>query len=180
MKQFYDHGVLKAPQFAVGDWLYLEREKHSKRQPVAKLAPKCDEPYEVLEKIGELSYRLKLTVRDQRHSVFHVDHLRAAKPAHIVPNREFPEPSLVVIDKEEEYEVEEVLDLQRYRWWKKLQYLVHWKGWGPEHNSWEDVADLGMHHKSCKSFILLTLRPLALSTRRLSLEGMTLRRGVLS
>ena len=56
MKRFYDHGIQKAPQFKVGDKVYLEREKHPKDQPVAKLAPKRNGPYVVLEKIGDLSY----------------------------------------------------------------------------------------------------------------------------
>ena len=46
------------------------------------------------------------------------------------------------MEGEEEYEVEAVLDSRRYGRWKKLQYLVHWKGWGPEHDSWEAAEDL--------------------------------------
>ena len=38
--------------------------------------------------------------------------------------------------------MEKVLESRRYGRWKKLQYLVHWKGWGPEHDSWEDAMDL--------------------------------------
>ena len=38
--------------------------------------------------------------------------------------------------------MEEVLDSRRYGRWKKLQYLVRWKGWGPKHNSREAAEDL--------------------------------------
>lgn len=140
MKRFFDHGVLKAPQFEVGNRVYLERERHPKGQPTSKLAPKRDGPYQILEKIGDLNYRLKLTVRDQRHPVFHVDRLRAAKPAKLVPNREFPEPAPVVVDEEEEYEVEKILDSRMYR--RKLQYKVKWKGYPDTENSWEPADNL--------------------------------------
>ena len=46
------------------------------------------------------------------------------------------------MEGEEEYEVEEVLNSRRYGRWRKLQYLVRWKGWGPEHDSWEAAEDL--------------------------------------
>jgi len=48
----------------------------------------------------------------------------------------------VLINEEEEYEVEEV--------WKHrtrgqgTQYLVHWKGYGDEHNQW--IAESGLPH----------------------------------
>lgn len=49
-----------------------------------------------------------------------------------------PEPELV--DGEEEWEVEEVLDSRLLR--GKLKYLVKWKGFGREDNSWEAAADV--------------------------------------
>ena len=110
MKHFYDHGVLKAPQFQIGDKVYLERETHPKREPTSKLASKRDGPYQILEKIGELNYCLKLTRKDQRHPVFHVDWLQPAKPAAEVPSQEFPEPPPIMVDQEEEYKVETILD----------------------------------------------------------------------
>ena len=150
MKRFYDHGVTKAPQFEPGDRVYLEREKHPKGQPTSKLAPKRDGPYEVLEKIGDLNYRLKLTKRDKRHPVFHVDRLRPAKPASLVPNREFPEPPPIVVDEEEEYEVEEILDSRIYR--RKFQYLVKWKGYSETENSWEPVANVENAKRAIANF----------------------------
>jgi Chromo (CHRromatin Organisation MOdifier) domain len=40
-----------------------------------------------------------------------------------------------------EYEVEMILDSHLHR--AKLQYLVKWKGYGPEENSWEPESNLG-------------------------------------
>ena len=75
------------------------------------------------------------------HPVFHVSLLTPHARSEL-PDRHPPEPALLEVEGEEEYEVEEVLDSRRYGRWKKLQYLVHWKGWGPEHNSWEAAEDL--------------------------------------
>ena len=47
-------------------------------------------------------------------------------------------PPLEIIDGEEEYEVDEILDSRIYR--KKLQYLVKWKGYGHGDNTWEPVS----------------------------------------
>ncbi|PRP72749.1 retrotransposable element protein, partial [Planoprotostelium fungivorum] len=43
-------------------------------------------------------------------------------------------PPPVVIDGEQEYEVEVILDVQKR--YGKTQYLVSWKGYGPEENLW--------------------------------------------
>ena len=40
-----------------------------------------------------------------------------------------------IIDREEQWVVEDILDSKIIN--RKLQYLVKWKGFGVEHNSWE-------------------------------------------
>jgi Chromo (CHRromatin Organisation MOdifier) domain len=49
----------------------------------------------------------------------------------------FLEPPLDVIEEEEEYEVEQVLDSRHFGRKKQLQYLLKWKGYFEVHNSWE-------------------------------------------
>ena len=56
--------------------------------------------------------------------------------------RKDPVPPPVIINKEEEYKVEEV-HKHRARGWG-MQYLVHWKGYGDKHNQW--IAELGLPH----------------------------------
>jgi len=47
-----------------------------------------------------------------------------------------------IINKEEEYEVEEV---QKHRTQgRRTQYLIHWKGYGDEHDQW--IVESGLLH----------------------------------
>lgn len=135
MKRFYNHGVSKVLMFKVGDKVYLEREQHPKGQPFSKLAPQHDDPYTVLEKLSELNYWLKLTAKDMCHPVFHIDCLHPAKTAQLVPDHDHPEPTLIVVDEEEEYNVEAILDFCLFR--NRFQYLVQWKGYSAAENSWD-------------------------------------------
>ena len=47
----------------------------------------------------------------------------------------FHEPPPELIEGEEEYEVERVLDSQRHGRTKKLQFLIQWKGYSAAHDS---------------------------------------------
>ena len=52
-----------------------------------------------------------------------------------------PSPSIVTEDREEEYDVEYVVD-SRYNG-KRLEYLVHWRGWPDTDHTWEPLSNLG-------------------------------------
>ena len=47
-----------------------------------------------------------------------------------------------IINEEEEYEIEEVR--KHWKQGRGVQYLVHWKGYGDEHNQW--IAETGLPH----------------------------------
>jgi len=55
---------------------------------------------------------------------------------------EEPAPPPTIINEEEEYEIEEVRKHQKCG--KGMQYLVHWKGYGDEHDQW--IAEIGLPH----------------------------------
>jgi hypothetical protein len=72
------------------------------------------------------------------HPVFNVIKLTLA-PNDPIPGRHSDPPLLPeLIDGEEHYEVESILNSRVFR--RKLQYLVKWKGYGTEDNSWEDAS----------------------------------------
>ena len=51
-------------------------------------------------------------------------------------------PLPIVIDRELEWEVEEILDSHWHR--RRFQYLIKWKGYGREHNSWESASEVSV------------------------------------
>jgi len=53
---------------------------------------------------------------------------------------EEPASPLIIINEEEEYEIEEVRKHRKQG--RGMQYLVHWKGYGDEHNQW--IAETGL------------------------------------
>jgi len=74
------------------------------------------------------------------HPVFNVVKLTPA-PEDPFPGRKLPpSPPPVIVEGEEEWEVEEILDSRLMR--RKLKFLVKWKGFGREHNSWEDADNV--------------------------------------
>ena len=73
------------------------------------------------------------------HLVFHVVKLKAA-PQDLIIGRQANPPPDPVIEGEPEYEVEKILDSQMFH--QKLQFLVTWKVYGIEENSWINEEDL--------------------------------------
>jgi len=51
-----------------------------------------------------------------------------------------PPPLSIVVDRELEWEVEEVLDSHWHR--RRFQFLIKWKGFSREHNSWEVASNV--------------------------------------
>jgi hypothetical protein len=86
-------------------------------------------------------YRLKLPVSMRcLHLVFHIVKLLPA-PKEDIPGRHRPDvPPPEVVNGEERYKIEEILDSRIFQ--QKLQFLVTWKGYGYEENSWLNEEDV--------------------------------------
>jgi len=76
----------------------------------------------------------------QLHPVFNVVKLSAALEDPILGRRPQTPPPPIIVDGEEEWEVEEILDSRWHR--KRFQFLVKWQGFSREHNSWEAASDV--------------------------------------
>jgi hypothetical protein len=136
MKRYYDRGRQPTPIFKAGDRVYLDASDIRTTRPSQKLSHRRLGPYEVLRPVGSHAYRLKLPRAMQRlHPVFPVVKLTHAQEDPIVGRRPKPPPPPVLVEGEEEWEVEELLDSRMFR--GRLEYLVKWKGYGREEASWE-------------------------------------------
>ncbi len=131
----------KEISFSVGDKVLLSTKylnlKHSETN--RKLLPKWIGPFEVVQVVGPVAYKLNMNPGWRVHPVFHVSLLEPYRDS----GRVQPPPPPIEMEGTLEYEVDTILD-HRFRGTRnpKASYLVAWKGYGPEHNTWEPEANV--------------------------------------
>jgi hypothetical protein len=136
------HKTIREPrQLQVNQKVWLEARNLHVNVPSKKLAPRRYGPFDVIQKVSPVAYRLKLPPSMRIHDVFHVDLLN---PYHETtsygPAYTTPPPEL--IDGEEEYEVEEIISDRTHGRNRSKQYLVKWLGYPSSENSWVNAKDL--------------------------------------
>jgi hypothetical protein len=135
MERFANEKRRPAPAYKVGDMVWLSAKNLRTQRPSVKLDHKNEGPWEVLEKVGPTSYRLKIPHETKLHPVFHSNLLRLDREDPL-PGQIQPPPGPVIIDENEnnegeaEYEVERIIDSRIHR--KKLQYRADWVGYPPD------------------------------------------------
>ena len=140
MKKRYDHHCRPSQQYQPGQLVWLSGKNLRRTQGTDKLGPKRHGPFEVLKKVGQASYKLKLPPTWKIRPEFNERLLQPYNPPQFESQHVPPPPPPEIIEDEVEYDVEEVLDSRlRYR---KLQYLVKWKGYPHEDNTWEPEGNL--------------------------------------
>jgi len=132
MKRFADKKRGPTPEYAKGQLVMLSARNLSTDRPSIKLSDKWQGPFKVVEKIGSHSYRLQLPDTWRIHPVFHVDKLRPYHQDPTNPNHPRPPPDLV--NKEEHYEVEVILDCSYRR--GILYYKIKWLGYPLSEAEW--------------------------------------------
>jgi hypothetical protein len=73
--------------------------------------------------------------------MFHIDLLTPYKET-IMHGPNFTRPAPELIDGEEEYSIEKILDSRRFSRRRRLQYLVKWEGYPDADNMWVDKDDV--------------------------------------
>jgi len=140
MTQYYNRKRTPAPMYKPGDRVYLNASDIKTTRPSPKLSHRRLGLFEVEHQVGLLAYYLKLPHgMRQLHPVFNVVKLFAALE-NLILGRKPQAPPPPIVNREEEWEVEEILDS---RWhWRRFQFLVKWKGFSREHNSWEAASNV--------------------------------------
>jgi hypothetical protein len=141
MKIQHDRYGEEGPDWKIGDLVYLDGKNLKVQYPTAKLAQKRQGPLEIIDKIGKTSYKLKTPHHWKIHNVFHGSLLTPYKETEAHgPNHTQPLPTL--INNEEEYEVEQIIDIWRFGKKQSWQYFVKWKGYPDSENTWEPLGNL--------------------------------------
>ena len=131
----------KVREFEMGQPVWLSTKNIKIRHINLKLGNCRLGPFEVVEKTGSHTYCLALPYWMKIHDNIHVDQLSPWK-GNKVNGVEPAPPEPEVVDGEEFWEVDKILDSRISGWWKKLQFLVRWKGYGEGHESWEPEGNL--------------------------------------
>jgi hypothetical protein len=129
-------GNKKFRPYQEGDQVWLEGTNLKTLYPSAKLGPKRYGPFKIMKQLSNAVYRLEIPRHWKIHNVFHANLITPYKETELHgPNFTRPPPDLV--DGEEEFEVEKILDARPQGRGRKMHYLIKWKGYPTSDNSWE-------------------------------------------
>ena len=96
-----------APDFKVGDQVYVKAKYFRSTRPSRKLSEKNLGPYTIIAQVGSLSFTLRLPDSMRAvHPIFHVSQLEPAIP-NTIPDRIQPPLPPVEVDGEPEFEISE-------------------------------------------------------------------------
>ena len=122
-----------------GDKVWLEGRNLKLCYPSKKLAPRREGPFEIVQVISPMAYKLQLPPTWKIHDVFYASLLLSYRetPEHR-PNFSNPPPDL--IRGEEEYKIDKIL--LHHGTQGQRQYLISWKGYFAAENMWELEGNL--------------------------------------
>jgi hypothetical protein len=96
-------------------------------------------PFKIIQVVGPTAFKLRLPDSYKGHNVFNLRHLTKYHRSHnaTCPTLTNPRDALA---SSEEYEVEKLVGERKLK--GKVYYLVRWKGYDAEHDSWQTARDL--------------------------------------
>jgi hypothetical protein len=98
-------------------------------------------PFTISQVIGPTAYRLNLPDTYPMHNVVNIQHLTRYRRAPEGDRPVLPNPRDDIVPSEE-YEVEDILASRYNKKKQRIEYLVRWLGYDPDHDSWQTALDL--------------------------------------
>ncbi|KZV31630.1 hypothetical protein F511_00434 [Dorcoceras hygrometricum] len=131
-------------EFKEGDSVFLKLRPHRQQSVCSrifqKLSPRYYGPYEILQRVGKVAYKLKLPAGSRVHPVFHASQLKKAL-GHKPQLQELP--AEMEQDLANYYKPSKILAHREKKQAGVMtpQVLVQWKDKPVEEATWEDAAD---------------------------------------
>lgn len=122
------------PDLKEGDTVYLRTKNLKTTRPKHKLDHTKIGPFVIQQKLGPVTYKLKLPPQMKMHPVFHISLLERAH----TKEYERPPPEISPESQQPEYEPEAILNHRTH--YHKKQYLIKWRGYPNSENTWEPEA----------------------------------------
>jgi len=151
MRKYADRKRLDVDKYKVGDLVMLST-KDLKYQMVRRRTEKLTErfvrPYKVKKVVSSNAVELELPSTVKIHPVVNVSRIRQYVGQ--VEGQKKEQPAPVIIEGEEEWEVERILNKRKVR--GKDKYLVCWKGFMVESDTWEGKENLENAKEAIEEF----------------------------
>jgi len=140
MPKYYNQKVdNKEPQFKVGDWVMDNAKNIKTKRPSKKVDYKLWGKFEIEKPCGTNAYRLKLPPLSSKiDPVFHVSLLEPYRRNTIPGRRSSTSPPVDL--EQQEYVIEKIKTT--FIKGGQVKYLVSWKGYGPDEDTWEPYENL--------------------------------------
>jgi hypothetical protein len=136
-KHFHDKGIPEL-SFQVGQQVLLNTKNLTIKGPgPRKLLPRWVGPFTVTKVINPVAYTLALPSTMKIHPSFHVSLLRAYKAG----GRTQPPAPSFEFEGDEYFQIDHIVKHTTTRSGKR-KYLIRWKGYGEEHNTYEPEENI--------------------------------------
>jgi len=141
MKKFANKRRGEGEEYRVGDLVLLSTKDlkwQMKERRSEKLTERFVGPYKVKGIVSSNVIELELPKSIKIHPVVNASRVRLYKPQ--VEGQKRMPPKLVIIEGKKEFEVEKILNKRMVR--GKEKFLVRWKGYTAEEDTWENKENL--------------------------------------
>jgi hypothetical protein len=138
MKSWYNRKRRAGPKYKIGEKVMITSRDLKTTRPMQKLTNRNYGLFTIQEIIGQSAYKLDIpTSWVNVHNVFNESVLKWwINPKFPFQMEEIAEPPAIIVDGNKEWEVEFIIKSQWSGQWKKLQYIVKWKGYSLEEKKW--------------------------------------------